>query len=130
MECTFYEVLADKAALGYVLHSLHCLFLPSGEVCGVTFSDVFHILSIVNVRNEDTDFVWVLYEDFRSNSDLTWKMYVTKNMWSVVKQAELSYLWGFFFFLPGFPNVGKSSIINSIKKDRVCDVGPARGVTK
>uniref|UniRef100_A0A8C9F5L0 Guanine nucleotide-binding protein-like 3 n=1 Tax=Pavo cristatus TaxID=9049 RepID=A0A8C9F5L0_PAVCR len=30
----------------------------------------------------------------------------------------------------GFPNVGKSSIINSIKKDRVCDVGPARGVTK
>lgn len=60
MECTFYEALADKAALGYVLHSLHCLFLPSGEVCGVTFSDVFHILSIVNVRNEDTDFVWVL----------------------------------------------------------------------
>lgn len=57
MECTFYEALADKAALGYVLHSLHCLFLPSGEVCGVTFSDVFHILSIVNVRNEDTDFV-------------------------------------------------------------------------
>lgn len=57
MECTFYEVLADKAALGYVLHSLHHLFLPSGEVCGVTFSDVFHILSIVNVRNEDTDFV-------------------------------------------------------------------------
>ena len=36
----------------------------------------------------------------------------------------------FFFFFPGFPNVGKSSIINSIKKDRVCDVGPARGVTK
>lgn len=35
-----------------------------------------------------------------------------------------------FFFFPGFPNVGKSSIINSIKKDRVCDVGPARGVTK
>ncbi|OXB60695.1 hypothetical protein ASZ78_011535 [Callipepla squamata] len=32
--------------------------------------------------------------------------------------------------LVGFPNVGKSSIINSIKKDRVCDVGPARGVTK
>ncbi|XP_015729927.1 guanine nucleotide-binding protein-like 3 isoform X2 [Coturnix japonica] len=32
--------------------------------------------------------------------------------------------------LVGFPNVGKSSVINSIKKDRVCDVGPARGVTK
>ncbi|NXL92835.1 GNL3 protein, partial [Alectura lathami] len=32
--------------------------------------------------------------------------------------------------LVGFPNVGKSSIINSIKRDRVCNVGPARGVTK
>lgn len=109
MECTFYEALADKAALGYVLHSLHHLFLPSGEVCGVTFSDLFHILSIVNVRNEDTDFVWVLYEDFRSNSDLTWKMYVTKNMWSVVKQAEFSYLWGFFFFFQVFLTWGRAA---------------------
>ncbi|XP_035193195.1 guanine nucleotide-binding protein-like 3 [Oxyura jamaicensis] len=32
--------------------------------------------------------------------------------------------------LVGFPNVGKSSIINSLKKDRVCNVGPARGLTK
>ncbi|NXK49343.1 GNL3 protein, partial [Chauna torquata] len=32
--------------------------------------------------------------------------------------------------LVGFPNVGKSSIINSIKRDRVCNVGPARGVTR
>ncbi|NXC43235.1 GNL3 protein, partial [Penelope pileata] len=31
--------------------------------------------------------------------------------------------------LVGFPNVGKSSIINSIKKNRVCNVGTARGVT-
>ncbi|XP_072203199.1 guanine nucleotide-binding protein-like 3 isoform X2 [Excalfactoria chinensis] len=32
--------------------------------------------------------------------------------------------------LVGFPNVGKSSIINSIKKDRVCNAGLARGVTR
>ncbi|XP_067159339.1 guanine nucleotide-binding protein-like 3 isoform X2 [Apteryx mantelli] len=30
----------------------------------------------------------------------------------------------------GFPNVGKSSIINSLKGARPCNVGPARGVTK
>ncbi|NWH83919.1 GNL3 protein, partial [Aegithalos caudatus] len=30
----------------------------------------------------------------------------------------------------GFPNVGKSSIINSLKGKRVCNVGLARGVTK
>ncbi|KYO35912.1 guanine nucleotide-binding protein-like 3 [Alligator mississippiensis] len=30
----------------------------------------------------------------------------------------------------GFPNVGKSSIINSLKEVRVCNVGPLRGVTK
>ncbi|NXG37036.1 GNL3 protein, partial [Dromaius novaehollandiae] len=30
----------------------------------------------------------------------------------------------------GFPNVGKSSIINSLKGARACNVGPARGVTK
>ncbi|XP_024051470.1 guanine nucleotide-binding protein-like 3 [Terrapene carolina triunguis] len=30
----------------------------------------------------------------------------------------------------GFPNVGKSSIINSLKEVRVCNVGPVRGVTK
>uniref|UniRef100_A0A8B9IE17 G protein nucleolar 3 n=1 Tax=Anser cygnoides TaxID=8845 RepID=A0A8B9IE17_ANSCY len=32
--------------------------------------------------------------------------------------------------LVGFPNVGKSSIINSIKRDRVCNAGTARGLTK
>ncbi|NWX90443.1 GNL3 protein, partial [Nothoprocta ornata] len=30
----------------------------------------------------------------------------------------------------GFPNVGKSSIINGLKGARACNVGPARGVTK
>ncbi|XP_073208532.1 guanine nucleotide-binding protein-like 3 isoform X2 [Lepidochelys kempii] len=30
----------------------------------------------------------------------------------------------------GFPNVGKSSIINSLKEMRACNVGPVRGVTK
>uniref|UniRef100_A0A8C8RIR4 G protein nucleolar 3 n=1 Tax=Pelusios castaneus TaxID=367368 RepID=A0A8C8RIR4_9SAUR len=30
----------------------------------------------------------------------------------------------------GFPNVGKSSIINSLKEVRACDVGPVRGITK
>ncbi|XP_030063531.1 guanine nucleotide-binding protein-like 3 isoform X2 [Microcaecilia unicolor] len=30
----------------------------------------------------------------------------------------------------GFPNVGKSSLINSLKQVRVCNVGPARGTTK
>ncbi|XP_062441190.1 guanine nucleotide-binding protein-like 3 isoform X1 [Rhea pennata] len=30
----------------------------------------------------------------------------------------------------GFPNVGKSSIINSLKGGRACNIGPARGVTK
>uniref|UniRef100_A0A8B9TI60 Guanine nucleotide-binding protein-like 3 n=1 Tax=Anas platyrhynchos TaxID=8839 RepID=A0A8B9TI60_ANAPL len=32
--------------------------------------------------------------------------------------------------LVGFPNVGKSSIINSIKKNRVCNAGLGRGLTK
>ncbi|XP_042309509.1 guanine nucleotide-binding protein-like 3 [Sceloporus undulatus] len=30
----------------------------------------------------------------------------------------------------GFPNVGKSSIINSLKEMRACNVGPDRGLTK
>ncbi|XP_060095941.1 guanine nucleotide-binding protein-like 3 [Heteronotia binoei] len=30
----------------------------------------------------------------------------------------------------GFPNVGKSSIVNSLKEARVCNVGPMRGLTK
>nr|XP_033782118.1 guanine nucleotide-binding protein-like 3 isoform X2 [Geotrypetes seraphini] len=30
----------------------------------------------------------------------------------------------------GFPNVGKSSLINSLKQMQVCNVGPARGTTK
>uniref|UniRef100_A0A670IY89 Guanine nucleotide-binding protein-like 3 n=1 Tax=Podarcis muralis TaxID=64176 RepID=A0A670IY89_PODMU len=30
----------------------------------------------------------------------------------------------------GFPNTGKSSIINSLKEVRACDVGPVRGLTK
>ncbi|XP_007432444.1 guanine nucleotide-binding protein-like 3 [Python bivittatus] len=30
----------------------------------------------------------------------------------------------------GFPNVGKSSIINSLKEVRACNVGPQRGLTK
>nr|XP_060621862.1 guanine nucleotide-binding protein-like 3 [Anolis sagrei ordinatus] len=32
--------------------------------------------------------------------------------------------------LVGFPNVGKSSIINSLKEVRACNVGPERGLTK
>ncbi|XP_067908020.1 guanine nucleotide-binding protein-like 3 isoform X2 [Heterodontus francisci] len=32
--------------------------------------------------------------------------------------------------LVGFPNVGKSSIINSLKKMRACNVGQVRGLTK
>ncbi|XP_075795532.1 guanine nucleotide-binding protein-like 3 isoform X2 [Pelodiscus sinensis] len=30
----------------------------------------------------------------------------------------------------GFPNVGKSSLINSLKEVRACNVGPVRGITK
>ncbi|XP_077181920.1 guanine nucleotide-binding protein-like 3 [Paroedura picta] len=30
----------------------------------------------------------------------------------------------------GFPNVGKSSVVNSLKDARVCNVGPVRGLTK
>ncbi|XP_054833070.1 guanine nucleotide-binding protein-like 3 [Eublepharis macularius] len=30
----------------------------------------------------------------------------------------------------GFPNVGKSSIVNSLKEMRACNVGPVRGLTK
>ncbi|KAJ1111591.1 hypothetical protein NDU88_008908 [Pleurodeles waltl] len=30
----------------------------------------------------------------------------------------------------GFPNVGKSSLINSLKQMRACNAGPARGMTK
>ncbi|XP_074862105.1 guanine nucleotide-binding protein-like 3 isoform X1 [Carettochelys insculpta] len=30
----------------------------------------------------------------------------------------------------GFPNVGKSSLINSLKEVRACNVGPVRGMTK
>ncbi len=32
--------------------------------------------------------------------------------------------------LTGLPNVGKSSIINSLKRNRVCTVGSIAGVTK
>lgn len=30
----------------------------------------------------------------------------------------------------GFPNVGKSSLINSLKRSRACNVGATPGVTK
>lgn len=32
--------------------------------------------------------------------------------------------------LPGYPNVGKSSLINSLKRSRACGVGAAPGVTR
>lgn len=31
---------------------------------------------------------------------------------------------------PGLPNVGKSSIINSLKRSKMCSVGATPGVTK
>jgi len=33
-------------------------------------------------------------------------------------------------FILGLPNVGKSSIINSLKRSRACSVGATPGVTK
>ncbi|KAH0630049.1 hypothetical protein JD844_012635, partial [Phrynosoma platyrhinos] len=36
----------------------------------------------------------------------------------------------FCICITGFPNVGKSSIINSLKEMRACNVGPDRGLTK
>lgn len=37
----------------------------------------------------------------------------------------------YYVSLPsGFPNVGKSSVVNSLKEARVCNVGPMRGLTK
>ncbi len=32
--------------------------------------------------------------------------------------------------LSGFPNVGKSSVINSLKRNKSCSVGATPGVTK
>ncbi|NXI83021.1 GNL3 protein, partial [Rhipidura dahli] len=32
--------------------------------------------------------------------------------------------------LPGYPNVGKSSLINSLKRSRACGVGAMPGVTR
>jgi nuclear GTP-binding protein len=32
--------------------------------------------------------------------------------------------------MPGFPNVGKSSIINSLKRSRACAVAPTPGFTR
>lgn len=34
------------------------------------------------------------------------------------------------FNVSGFPNVGKSSLINSLKRARACNVGATPGVTK
>jgi Predicted GTPases len=36
----------------------------------------------------------------------------------------------FLQFILGLPNVGKSSIINSLKRSRACNVGATPGVTK
>jgi len=36
----------------------------------------------------------------------------------------------FLQFILGLPNVGKSSIINSLKRSRACSVGATPGVTK
>lgn len=32
--------------------------------------------------------------------------------------------------IPGLPNTGKSSLINSLKRSRTCNVGAMPGVTK
>jgi GTP-binding protein EngB required for normal cell division len=36
----------------------------------------------------------------------------------------------FIFFSPGYPNVGKSSLINSLKRSRACGVGATPGFTR
>lgn len=51
----------------------------------------------------------------------------------ISKLATDTYLFG--ITLPclnvsGFPNVGKSSLINSLKRSRACNVGATPGVTK
>lgn len=36
-----------------------------------------------------------------------------------------------FLFAPsGFPNVGKSSVINSLKRSQACETGSTPGITK
>jgi nuclear GTP-binding protein len=34
------------------------------------------------------------------------------------------------FYLSGFPNVGKSSVINSLKRSQACETGSMPGITK
>jgi GTP-binding protein EngB required for normal cell division len=40
------------------------------------------------------------------------------------------FFFSFLYFIIGLPNVGKSSIINSLKRSRACNVGATPGVTK
>lgn len=42
----------------------------------------------------------------------------------------LTVSYSFIMFILGLPNVGKSSIINSLKRSRACNVGATPGVTK
>jgi nuclear GTP-binding protein len=34
------------------------------------------------------------------------------------------------FIIKGFPNVGKSSVINSLKRSQACETGSMPGITK
>jgi ribosome biogenesis GTPase A len=36
----------------------------------------------------------------------------------------------FFLSFQGFPNVGKSSVINSLKRSQACETGSMPGITK
>jgi nuclear GTP-binding protein len=43
--------------------------------------------------------------------------------------SEIHFLSSQYFF-SGFPNVGKSSVINSLKRSQACETGSMPGITK
>jgi ribosome biogenesis GTPase A len=82
----------------------------------------------VNARNEEAKIgLSVEVKTLRSNSDLALNTRETIKHWKFL-QSPHNALSKFSFI--GFPNVGKSSIINSLKQEWICNVGVSMGLTR
>uniref|UniRef100_A0ABI8ACV6 Guanine nucleotide-binding protein-like 3 n=1 Tax=Felis catus TaxID=9685 RepID=A0ABI8ACV6_FELCA len=53
-----------------------------------------------------------------------------EGLWKLLRSFQETYSKAIRVGVIGFPNVGKSSIINSLKQERICNVGVSMGLTR